>query len=103
MEITLTVENFDNEVLKSPVPVLVDFWAEWCGPCKMLSPILEEIAIECRNRLKIGKINVDEQPQLAQAFRIESIPTILVFKGTTVTAAAVGLRSKQDILKMLNI
>ena len=79
-EITLTKENFKNEVLNSDIPVLVDFWATWCGPCKMIAPIVEEIAEENEGKIKVGKVNVDDESDLAAEFRISSIPTLLVFK-----------------------
>ena len=88
-EITITSENFEAEVLKADKPVLLDFWASWCGPCKMLAPIVEEIANE-NTDIKVGKVNVDEQPQLAQQFGIMSIPTILVFKDGKVANQTVG-------------
>ncbi len=100
-EITITKENFEQEVLKSDIPVLVDFWAVWCGPCQMVAPVLAEIAEENEGKLKVGKVNVDEQPELAQQFGIMSIPTMIVFKGGEATAKTVGLQPKEDILKLL--
>lgn len=94
--VTLTESNFESEVLKSPAPVLVDFWAEWCGPCKMVAPILDELAAEYNGRVKIGKVNIDEAQDLAGRFRITSIPTLLFFKGGEVVDQVVGLRSKKD-------
>lgn len=96
-EITLTNENFENEVIKSDIPVIIDFWATWCGPCKMIAPHLEEIAEENEGKIKVGKINVDEQPELAAAFKISSIPTLIVFKEGKITAMEVGYREKEDI------
>lgn len=93
----LTETNFSEEVLKSPVPVLVDFWAEWCGPCKMIAPILDEIAQEYDGRLKIGKVNIDDQQALASQHGIRAIPTLLVFKNGEVADQIVGLRSKRDL------
>jgi thioredoxin 1 len=93
----LTETNFSEEVLRSSVPVLVDFWAEWCGPCKMIAPILDEIAQEYDGRLKIGKVNIDEQQALASQHGIRAIPTLLVFKNGQVADQIVGLRSKRDL------
>ena len=100
--ITITKENYDEEVVKSPVPVLLDFWATWCGPCRMLSPIVDEIANEVEGNAKVCKINVDEQPELAQQFGIMSIPTLVFMKNGEITAKEVGVRSKQVILDKLN-
>lgn len=95
--VTLTQENFANEVLKSTVPVLVDFWAEWCGPCKMIAPILDELSDEYEGRVKIGKINIDEQQGLAAEYGIRAIPTLLLFDKGQVADQIVGLRSKRDL------
>ncbi len=94
---TLTKDNFQAEVLDSKVPVLVDFWAEWCGPCKMIAPVLDELATELGSTVKIGKVNIDDHQELAAQFRISSIPTLLIFKGGQVTEQMVGARSKRDI------
>ena len=100
-EITITVENFDTEVLQSKQPVLLDFWATWCGPCMMLAPTVAEIAEEYAGRVKVGKVNVDEQPELANQFGITSIPTLLLFKDGQVADQSVGYRPKEQIVKML--
>lgn len=100
--VTITSDNFDEEVIKSEKPVLIDFWASWCGPCKMVSPIIDEVANEVINSVKVGKVNVDEQPELATKFGIMSIPTLIVFKNGEVSNKAVGVRSKQEILELLN-
>ncbi len=97
---TITKDNFDKEVLQAGVPVLVDFWASWCGPCRMLSPIVDEIA-EQYTGLKVGKVNVDEQEELAIKFGIMSIPTLIVFRDGKVVAQSVGVKSKEAILDML--
>jgi thioredoxin 1 len=95
--VTLTQENFAREVLQSPAPVLVDFWAEWCGPCKMIGPILDELADEYEGRVKIGKVNIDEQQGVAAEYGIRAIPTLLLFDKGQVADQIVGLRSKRDI------
>ena len=97
---TITKDNFDKEVLQAGVLVLVDFLASWCGPCRMLSPIVDEIA-EQYTGLKVGKVNVDEQEELAIKFGIMSIPTLIVFKDGNVVAQSVGVKSKEAILEML--
>lgn len=101
-EITLTKDNFDKEVLDSDIPVLVDFWATWCGPCQMLSPVIEEIAAEYEDKIKVGKVNVDDEGELAIRFGVASIPTLMVFKNGTLTETAVGYRHKADILNMID-
>ncbi len=95
--ITLTQENFDAEVLKASSPVLVDFWAEWCGPCKMIGPILDELAEEYTGRVKIGKVDIDHQQQLAAEYGVRAIPTLLLFHQGQVADQMVGLRSKRDL------
>ncbi len=102
-EITITADNFAEEVLKSDKPVLVDFWAPWCGPCKMLAPIVEEIAEEYADSVKVGKVNVDDQPALAAKFGISSIPALLVFRNGAVVNSAVGYRSKILVEDMLGL
>lgn len=96
----ITMENFDQEVMKSDKPVLLDFWASWCGPCQMLAPTIEEIADE-RTDIKVGKVNVDEQAELASQFRVMSIPTLVVIKDGKIINQAMGVRPKSQILEML--
>jgi thioredoxin 1 len=100
--LTITKENFEAEVIQSDKPVLLDFWADWCGPCRMVSPVIDEIAGEV-TAAKVGKINVDAQPELAQAFGVMSIPTLAVVSGGKVARSAVGVRSKETILEMLDV
>ena len=100
-EIIITEENFENEVLNSDKPVLVDFWAQWCGPCRMLGSIIEEIANDYEGKVKVGKVNVDEQPNLASKYGIASIPTVIVFKNGKPEKTLVGLRSKNEIENMI--
>ena len=97
MEITLTKTNFEAEVLKSDKPVLVDFWAPWCGPCRMLAPVLAEVAAEKGDKIKVGKVNVDENPELAAQYGISGIPAILLFKDGKVTATSVGFKPKTEV------
>lgn len=94
--VTLTDTNFDTEVTKASQPVLVDFWAEWCGPCKMVAPILDELATEYGGKIKIGKVNIDDHQALATQYGIRAIPTLLIFKNGQVIDQVVGLRSKKD-------
>lgn len=98
--VNLTKENFETEVLQSSKPVLIDFWAAWCGPCRMLSPVVDEIAEE-REEVKICKINVDEQPELASAFQVMSIPTMAFLKNGKVVDQSVGVKPKTAILSMI--
>lgn len=96
-EVKLTGNNFQTEVLESDVPVLVDFWATWCGPCKMIAPVVEEISIAYKDKLKVGKVNVDDENELAREYRIMSIPTLLLFKNGKVADMVVGFRSKAEL------
>jgi len=100
--IEFTDDNFDTEVLKSDLPVLVDFWAEWCGPCKMITPIVEEIAGDYAGKVKVGKVNVDFNNQVAMQYGIRGIPALLVFKGGAVANQIVGAVPKNDITQILD-
>ena len=97
MEITLPKTNFEAEVLKSDKPVLVDFWASWCGPCRMLAPVLAEVAAEKGDKIKVGKVNVDEEPELAAKYGISGIPAMLLFKDGKVAATSVGFKPKPEL------
>lgn len=99
--IKVTSKNFEEEVSKSNVPVLLDFWASWCGPCKMVSPVVDAVAEEVEGRVKVGKINVDEEQELAKSFSIMSIPTLIVINNGKLVNQAVGVRSKEEILDMI--
>jgi len=99
--ITITSENFEKEVIKSEIPVLLDFWASWCGPCKMLSPIVDDVAEEVKGNIKVGKVNVDDEIELSSKFKIMSIPTLIFFKNGENVETLVGVRSKQEILSMI--
>ncbi|MBC7764889.1 MAG: thioredoxin [Hyphomonadaceae bacterium] len=101
--IQITQQNFESEVLKSEVPVLLDFWAPWCGPCRMVGPIVDELATELQGKAKIGKINVDEQSELASQFRVSSIPTLAVVSGGKVLQTTVGAVPKVQLIKMLGL
>lgn len=101
-DIILTDADFDEQVLKSDKPVLVDFWAVWCGPCQVQGPIVEEVAAAMSGKAVVGKVNVDENPQVSQKYGIMSIPTLMVFKGGTVVKQFIGVQSKEALLSELN-
>ncbi len=101
-EIILTSDNFESEVIASEIPVLVDFWAPWCGPCKMLGPVISQIAEENEGKVKVGKVNVDEEDELAAQYGIQSIPTVMLFKGGEVVEQSLGFKPKaffEDFIK----
>ena len=100
-ELKITIENFENEVMKSNIPVLIDFWAPWCGPCRMMGPIIEQLAEEYEGKAKVGKVNVDEEGELSQAFGVMRIPTIVLVKYGKVVRQAVGARPKAEVEAML--
>lgn len=100
-ELVITKDNFEKEVLNSEVPVLLDFWAAWCGPCRMLAPAVSEIAEEYSGKVKVGKVNVDEQIELAMKFNITSIPTVMVFKNGSPVATSVGFCAKEQLEEMI--
>ena len=102
-EVKITTVNFEAEVTNSPIPVVVDFWASWCGPCRMLAPIIAQIAEEQTGKLKVGKVNVDEEPALAKKFGISAIPMVAKFVNGKQVASAVGYMPKADLEKMLEI
>lgn len=103
MPVTITSTNFENEVLKSDKPVLADFWATWCGPCRMISPVIDELEEELAGNVKVVKVNVDDEPEIASRFNVMSIPTLVLVKDGTVAATSVGARPKEDIKKVLGI
>ena len=100
-ELTLTGQNFEQEVLLAKEPVLVDFWATWCGPCRMLAPVIEEIANEYAGKVKVGKVNVDDERELALEYGVSSIPTVMVFQNGEVKETTVGYRPKEEIEQLL--
>ena len=100
--LTLTEENFQQEVTNSNIPVLVDFWAAWCGPCRMVGPVVEELAQEYGGRIKVGKVDVDTQPRLAAQFGIQSIPTLLVFRDGQVVEQVIGAAAKEQLAARLD-
>lgn len=99
----LSQENFEQEVLKSPTPVLVDLWAPWCGPCRMIAPLVEEFAGTYQGKVKFGKLNVDDHPQLAAQYRVMNIPTLLLFKGGREIDRLVGVQPKQELIRRLDL
>ncbi|MGE4283468.1 MAG: thioredoxin [Clostridia bacterium] len=99
--LTITNDNFEQEVKGSDTPVLVDFWASWCGPCRMVAPVIDELANDFDGKAKVGKLNVDEQRDLAAQFRVMSIPTIMLFKNGDVVDKVVGVKSKEDLAAMI--
>lgn len=101
MEVTFTDANFDQEVLKSDLPVLVDFWAPWCGPCQMMSPVIEDLAKAMEGKAKVGKLNVDENPQKATQYGVMSIPTLKIFKNGEIVKEMTGVQSLEDLQEML--
>ncbi len=100
-EIIITKNNFETEVMQSDKPVLLDFWATWCGPCRMLAPVIDEIAVAYDGKIKVGKVNVDDEPDLAGAFQIASIPTVVLMKNGKIVKQSVGYRPKEELVKML--
>lgn len=101
--INLDSKNFEEEVLNSEVPVLIDFWATWCGPCRMMAPVVEEIANEVGEKAKVCKLNIDENKEIAEKYDVMSIPTFLIIKNGKVAATTVGVQPKENIIKLLNI
>lgn len=101
-ELTITTENFEKEVLKSDKPVLIDFWAAWCGPCKMIGPVVAEIAEKYADKIKVGKVNIDEQPALAMQYKITAIPALIMFKGGEPAGQIVGFVPKAEIEKLID-
>jgi thioredoxin 1 len=101
-ELEITEQNFQNEVLNSSIPVLVDFWAPWCGPCKMISPVIDELAREYDKKIKVGKMNTDQNLDIAGKYQVTSIPTIMIFKDSKPVERIVGFRSKNDLKKVID-
>lgn len=102
-EVIINKSNFENEVINADKPVLLDFWASWCGPCKMLSPVLSEIADEYADVIRVAKVNVDDEPELAMKFKVSSIPMLVLFKDGKIISTSVGYRPKDEILNELKL
>ena len=103
MTVEITKENFESVVLKNELPVLVDFWATWCGPCKMIGPIIEELSDELEGKVVFGKVNVDLQPELAMEFHVMSIPTLILFKNGEIANKKIGFMPKEKLIEMLGL
>ncbi len=99
--VIVTDENFDDQVIQSEIPVLVDFWAQWCGPCKVIGPTLEDLAADYLGKVKIAKVNVDDNPDIAGRFGVRSIPTLIVFKDGEAQQAAIGVRPKGQLIELI--
>ncbi len=101
MEFKLTKDNFDSEVINSNIPVLVDFWASWCGPCRMIAPVIERIAEKFDGRIKVGKVNVDEEPEISLEYNIASIPTVMIFKNGEEVSKSIGYSDEAEIEQLV--